>query len=380
MVCKSIVKKLTIPFATVSSTFLFTSFETAEAKSLDEFIKDGKVKNNPFYNEEAGSTVWENIGNSVMSAIDFFHNLKGNVSQMSLDLLAWIYQFITKIVLHTPTFIFSNSWIKDMTLTFSTISVSIVIILTMIESIKQMMSSQDVIKVSYTKFEDILKRLPIAIAGAGFAPILFQRTFEILNTLSKSITELGFHEISSDGAMSFTKWSGIDTVALLGFDILLIAMLFPVVIHNAKRWFDLLCLSALTPLSLTCWIFDKYKHFHNKWWSNVKSLSLVQLSYAFFIAIMGVFMFGTRDMTGGDAVLVKMLVILGGMWRMANPPSLVRGDSGNDIWETGKNVVDALTWRKFKPANFVKGKISAKKKAAEQLKETRKKLGRRYVK
>src|SRR5690606_16057453 len=115
------------------------------------------------------------------------------------------------------------------------------------------------------------------------------------------------------------KIGTIDVLGLFLFDIVLIALLIPILLQNGRRWRDLMCLAAVSPFALASWIFDRHEHFFNQWWSNVKRLSLVQLVYALFILMLGLFIYATRFMSP-DAWLIKILIISGGLFGLANPP------------------------------------------------------------
>ncbi|MDR4945202.1 hypothetical protein [Neobacillus cucumis] len=305
----------------------------------------------------AKSIYWQTqeFYNKINAVLHWFSELPAQISQWSVNLLTWIYELISALVLQTPLWLFKNTWFTDTSLVFSSISIGIIIILTSFESIKQ------ILRRKHSDFTKIMKRLPPAIVGAGAAPYLFQKTFELLNLLSQSITKIGASEIRSEDFMTASKLSGIDTAALIGFDIILILILVPLILHTGRRWFDLITLGVMTPLALTCWIFDDYRYLFKMWWSNIKHLSLVQLVYASFICVMGIFIFGTRNVIDGNGLYMKLLVVIGGLWRMANPPSFVvrKGDSGKDITHIYKDLKNIFGNKTLVPIQ--KGKEFLKK-------------------
>jgi hypothetical protein len=283
--------------------------------------------------------------NQIHAVIHWFNELPVHISQLSVNLLTWIFELISALVLQAPLWLFKNTWFTDTSLVFSSISIAIIILLTSFESIKQ------ILKRKHSDFTKIMKRLPLAIMGAGAAPYLFQKTFELLNLLSQSITQISASEIRSEDYITATKLTGIDTAALIGFDFILILILIPLILHTGRRWFDLITLGVMTPLALTCWIFDDYRYLFNMWWSNIKHLSLVQLVYASFICVMGIFIFGTRNVIEGNGFYMKLLVVIGGLWRMANPPSLVvrNGDTGKDVTNIYKDLKHIFTKKALSP-------------------------------
>jgi hypothetical protein len=200
------------------------------------------------------------------------------------------------------------------------------------------------------------------VTGAGFAPILYEKTFELLNRLSQSISSIGRSYIAKEQAISF-DWSTLDLIAVIGFDIVLINLLFPIFLKNGRRYFDIIALGVLTPLALTTWIFDDYRHLFYKWWKHMKQLSLMQITYSIFICLLGVLIFGTKNFTpeGATVFIVKLMVIAGGLWRLANPPTFVlaAGDNGKDSWTIWKELIDTFTMKKFIPTEFFNKEIKS---------------------
>ncbi|MGM7720521.1 hypothetical protein [Metabacillus sp. Hm71] len=371
MVRKTFLKRISIPFGVASTAFLFTSINKAKAASLSEIItqKRGILINEKVI-EGGGSwegtkeffEVWGKIGDVLVSITDWLINLPSNLPHYSVELLSKIYELLTVTVLHTPLFLFNNSFIKDTSLVFAGISILIVTILTMVEGIKKMLKKKN------TDVKKILKRYSLSIVGAGFAPFLFEKSFELINELTKAISKIGANEISGFNLFSkiqipLMNIGFLDTLLLLAFDVIVVALLIPIILQTGRRYWDLMCLSALTPLSLTAWIFDDYKHYFNKWWSNVKLLAQTQLIYAIYICLMGVFIFGTANIVTGVGLIAKFLVIIGGLARMTNVPSFVKSrvDTGNDIEDslfgsvkTAKDVYDTVTLKKLKTLKFLK--------------------------
>jgi hypothetical protein len=218
-------------------------------------------------------------------------------------------------------------------------------------------------------------------------PFAFETGFEYLNKLSTAISHIGgINGGNADGFIYMKRMGFFDTLFLCLFDLTAISMLIPICLQAGKRWWDLLCLAAISPLALSTKIFDRHKHYFDAWWSRVKSLSLVQLVYSVFILLMGVFIFTTQSIHGGIFTLIcKVVLILGGLTRLANPPSFVTrltGDKGDifDEYDKTKNslttVWDTLTFKNFRPTQFLKKQKAAKLAKIQGL---RKKHGKRYV-
>ncbi|MED1469871.1 hypothetical protein [Bacillus salipaludis] len=365
--------KKSIPFAAITTTLLFSTIHAVKAKALqDDFdfipgsgtIHDSTSSSpnhlNPFSQAQEFFHQSQDFFVKINAIMNWFNDLSTHIAQWSVNLLSWIYELISALTLQTPLWLFKNTWFADTSLVFSSISIGLIILLTMFESMKQ------IIKHKHVDFSKIIKRLPIAIIGAGAAPYLFRKTFEILNQLSMSITKIGGIEIRSSDVITHSKLSGLDTTALIGFDIILIFILIPLILQTGRRWFDLITLGVMTPLALSCFIFDNYRHYFSMWWSNIKHLSLIQLVYASFICVMGIFIFGTRNVVDGNGFYMKELVVIGGLWRMANPPNFVlkQGDSGRDVthmFRDLKNIFLKKTLSPLKKGKNLMGKIKPKK-------------------
>lgn len=310
----------------------------------------------------------------------WFNDIHQNVAEASVNLISYIYEILTKIVLHTPLFIFNNSYLKNTSLTIAMVSITLVTILTIFESIMQ------VSKQRHTKFTDILKRYPIAIGITGFAPFFFETGFKIINKLSSAITQIG-GAVNRDGMLLMdTPTNTLDVLIMLIFDGMLLGLLIPIFLQNGRRWFDLLALSVVSPLALTAFCFDRHKYLFDKWWDHVKRLSLVQIVYSVFIMLMGVFIYGTRFMTGGmEVIFFKLLVTLGCLHRLGSPPNFVKRltDNGEDVvgmgtsfFNTFKRTYDTVTLRNLKPLTLLRKSASNKKSKIAKL---RLKHGKRNV-
>lgn len=371
-------KRITIPATAVSSLFLFTGFAHAES-----FTSRGNVRNGIFSKEAI-----ENRGGSlseisqfvkdINSAIDWVRNIKEHIYQWSLDLLSFTYETLVNVVLHTPLMIFNNPYIKNTSLTFSMISVSIIVLLTVYEMIMKML------KKKHTDFPTILKRMPIAIGAAGFAPYLFQKAFEMINKITKGITKVGGVVLNGDTFANIVSVGEWDVLLLLLFDVTLLGLLIPILLQNGRRWFDLLCLAAVTPLALTAWMFDRHSHMFDQWWNSIKRKSVIQLVYATFIVLMGVFIYGTRFISP-DLFLIKLLITIGSLHALYSPPQIVRsysrGDGDlttmySDYKNSAKGIYNTITLKNLKPLQVIK---KNKQNKLTQIQNLRRENGRRFV-
>jgi hypothetical protein len=349
-------KKLIIPYTTVTSIFLFNTLHANAA--TPQFLEGAGLLGG---NDNGFLSQWQLIGKTLVGIIKFFGNLQNSVSHYSVVLLSKLYEFLTDYVLCTPLFIFNNSYLKDTTLTFSIISILIVTILSMINGIKVMIQSKK--NKSDTLLDDVWKtskRYFLAVTGAGFAPFAFEKSFQLINILAKGITKIGQGTVSNFDLLSHTMLSGLDTVFVCAFDIVIIALLIPIALQTGRRWWDLLCLSSLTPLALSATVFDEYKHYFNMWWNSIKKLAQTQLIISIYICLMGIFIFGTANVVSGGGLLIKLLVIIGGLFRVANPPNFIKSkmDRGDDMIDSGKGMFN--TFKKVRDIVTFKGIRSLK--------------------
>lgn len=371
-------KNIIIPFTTISSTFLFANFTHASTFKEIVFRKKG-ILTTDFSGED--KTTWFGIGEivkNIIIAIEWLKDIKQHIYQWSLDLLSFTYETLINIVLHTPLFLFNNSFVKNTSITFSIVSISIVILLTIFEMIMKMLNKK------HTDFKNIMKRFPLAIALTGFSPFLFEQAFKIINKLTKGISHVGGVTLSGDSFANLVTVGEIDVLILLLFDITLLGLLIPVFLQQGRRWWSLFCLSAISPLAMSTWIFDRHSHLFDQWWSSVKRLSIVQLVYSVFIVLMGIFIYATRFISP-ELFLVKLLIVIGGLYSLINPPQIVksysRGDGDVfDMYDNYKKsaigLYNTVTLKNFRPAQFLKKKQQSK---LSQISKLRKQHGRRYV-
>jgi hypothetical protein len=198
----------------------------------------------------------------------------------------------------------------------------------------------------HTDLKKFAKRYAIAVTASGFAPFAFKEGFSLLNELSNAIMKIGggIDGGNINGLISGETVGFFDTLIIILFDLTTIALLIPVCLQAGRRWWDLFCLAAVTPLALSCYVFDRHQHYYKLWWNRVKSLSMVQLVYSVFILMMGIFIFATQSMQGGIYTLfIKLLIVAGGLYRLANPPRFVTKMTGDkkdllDSFEEGRDA------------------------------------------
>jgi hypothetical protein len=98
----------------------------------------------------------------------------------------------------------------------------------------------------------------------------------------------------------------------------------------------------------------------------IKSAGLKQLIYAIFVTILGLIMFATPNPTTIAGVFSKLLLMLGGCYRLAFPPNFVRNlGSGSD----NKTIMELARDLKNRQQKIIGTKESREKKK-EKTEET----------
>lgn len=316
--------------------------------------------------------------NEIRRAIDWLKNINDHIYQWSLDLLSFTYETLVNVVLHVPLFLFNNSFVKNTSITFSIISISVLVLLTMYEMIMKMLRKK------HTDFRTVLKKFPIAIGVTGFAPFLFEQAFKLINKLTKGITEIGGSVLDGKAFANLVTADSVDTVVLLLFDLTLLGLLVPIFLQQGRRWWNLFCLSAITPLALTSWIFDRHSHMFEQWWNSIKRISVIQLVYSVFIVLLGVFIYGTRFISP-EYFLIKLVITIGALHSLANPPQIVKSyargegdifDMYDGYKKTAVGVFNTITMRNLRPIQFLR---QQKQNKLATISKLRKENGRRYV-
>lgn len=321
---------MTVPFGVLSSSTM-----TAHASWFDKFnpIPDSVQK-------DIGKTVdtIDELKKIIGSIIEWFKNFKENITNLSTDFMSWSYDFLAKVVLHTPSFLFDSAWLKQNTLTFTGLAIAMSVMLVIYEGF-QRMAGHLIKDKDPTEISRIYKRIPAVIGFSALAPTLFYYGFKGLNWVTDVIIDLTKAKmVSGFSTMSLSNITYFEIVTFIAFDIALVGMMIPVLLQNFRRWFELLILATISPLAITCWVFRAHEHMFRKWWYSIKKRALNQLVYAVYLLIIGTLMFGTKTPDGNFDILIKLGVLVGGLYSMANPPQLVKSyldknQGVGDVWD-----------------------------------------------
>ncbi|WCS70060.1 hypothetical protein Goe27_01820 [Bacillus phage vB_BsuM-Goe27] len=347
------------PVAVLSTTVVSSMTSTAYAKATDikapiDLLMLGRNKDSNVLT--AIPEAIDMFNRAVAKTNEFLSDMPHHLAEMSVHLMSWLYELCASLILKTPLWLFSNEWFENTTYLFSLLALGVVSVLTVVESVKLMLSRGKKKRSGPMDFKTIMKRWGIVAGVITATPFLFQKVFQGLNKISDALISMGATTMNNIALpMHISGW---DVFSLLIFDVILISTIVPVLWKNGRRFFDVMVLGVTSPLALTAWIFDPYRHLFQQWWSRLKHLSLVQVYYALFLLILGWFIFGVPTPTDVLGLIVKMLVVIGGFTRMTSPPRIImkhldngggfdevyKGDGRNDtVQKVKRNFQDSAT-------------------------------------
>ena len=192
----------------------------------------------------------------------------------------------------------------------------------MIEGFKRMLG------LSGTSLKQIIARLPLLIGVCGFAPYLFVKAIEAMNSMTQMIISIGTSILGTSTYVSDWEFilagEAFEVIGLFLFIVLYIALLIPMMLNHGRRWFSMIELAILTPFAMLGYVFDSLKDLHQSWWTSLKGLFLVQIVYSIFVTILSLLMFAVPFPTSIEGLFAKLLVILGGLYMLAIPPQSVK--------------------------------------------------------
>lgn len=266
-----------------------------------------------------GNTV-KNFAEFVDKCWEWLKDYKTNIAEMSVNLMQTSFEFLTKITLTTPTYLFDNEWFRNNVLSFTGLSIVGIIVFAVWEGFKRMTKNTlpSSMNIQFTDMKRISKRVPLALAGSLLAPTIFVFGFGAVNWLTQLILDIGKNKIG-DGIeeFNFNTPTLLEVVSYFGFTIGLIYFLIPIILANFSRWFTLIACGIISPLALSSWVFKSTEHFFGKFWSTVKKNSITQLVYAVFLLIVSSVMFGSKPPENSYELLIKMGTVIGGFHVMS---------------------------------------------------------------
>lgn len=320
---RTVLKASIIPFAVVSSLTLPSPFNSVHA-SINTYRPS----------ELEGESLWDTLKRvfgTIGDAFDWVINIRETLPEFTFNFMSSIYEVLSTLILKTPLWIFDNTFFDNSTFLMSVLSVTIVTILTTFEGLKKMCKKKSV------DIKTIAKRWFVVAGLSSIAPTILKKGFQLLNWASDQIISLNSSTITS--AMSEAV-IGFDMFVLLIFNIVMLGLSVPILLKNARRFWDILTLGIMSPLAGVAWIFKPYNHLFKQWWSNLKEKSLFQLVYAFYLLIIGLFIYGVPTPPTMEGQLIKLLMVIGGFFRLVDPPAFVQKHLGSNsgIDDLGKEI------------------------------------------
>ena len=327
-----------IPIAVLTSTLISSISSKAyaqstqfEFKKLPEGYTQEILKQSlPYKTTDSPFDAMQNVFATTSKIIEWFKHIPENVTALTTGITSDIYSLISSLILKTPLWLFDNEWFGNTTYLFSIVAVGIVSTLTIIEGMKRKFNKK------YVDIKTIAKRWFIVAGLSTIVPFLFYQAFRLLNYVSETIIEMSSSHIGNPLNDSLAIF---DILVLAAFNITLIILAIPILLKNARRFFDILVLGIVSPLAGVAYIFDSHKHLFRQWWSSLKQLSMVQVIYAFYLMIIGLFIYGVPTPDDVVGVGIKLLLVIGGFMRLINPPTFIQRqlDPGDTITSSLKN-------------------------------------------
>jgi hypothetical protein len=321
--------------------------------------------------KEKEPTMWDNAKTFFDNMEKFFKwyagifewlkHLPTHILDGSIQLLSWLYELVADFMLGVPTELFSSNWFNTASYVFAGIGFLTTLILPKLEGLRQIVLPFSRKQSStFMDWKTLLRRLPVAVIGAGLAPKAFEMVFTLLDKFTSTIIHAGRDQIMmATTHVDITNFGWLDGLAIIGFDIAFLVKMYPLFLQLASRYFNLLSLGALTPLALSAWVYDEHRGWYEEWLDSLKAIILSMIWYAFFLTIMGVLIVGIGGVTTFKGLFIKLLIIIGCINTMTNPPHILRKytDSGKDVSDMLKQFKDTITLqnvRQSKSYKFVK--------------------------
>lgn len=264
------------------------------------------------------------------------------------DTISYLYKTMTEWITTVPIDLLSNDNAYKMQGLFMGYSVLMVIFLSIGEGFKALFG------INYTKPATIFGRTFIAFIGAGLTMPAVIWLAKCMNIAVQMVLILGEKYLNgtNDLGAVLRDFSGSGTVNFIASLLFMLAFLFFIVKALFKvgiRWFDLLMNLVASPFAWAAYVTDgTSKHLAN-WLKGTGRLLLINLVYAFYVTVISTIVIapGAIDSFGG--FMGRLLLILGGLWRLSNPPGWIRGmDSNGSVVSVGKSVIRSLGLNKIR--------------------------------
>jgi len=259
-------------------------------------------------------------------------------------LLGWIFRLICGVVYTLPVWIFTSTGFMH---TFSAVAILSISLIGLKGVWKGVATGYAKQEVSNKEIGGMVWRLVIVMIGIGFLPTGLDAATHIINRVTLTIGKFGFAQITGKPDVStlnnavITKgFTDIDVFGLAIFDALLLWNAVPLLFQAGRRWVDMAILGVVSPLALSCFVFEDTKHYGRTWWNGVKKIGVEQIWQVSLLAFLLLLMFGSKQITGPADVFVKVLLLIGGLSRMKQPPTFMPSGGKSKM---GRSVQKRIT-------------------------------------
>lgn len=303
---------------------------------------------------------WKDNINPLYHLDGWWEGVKVDTAQWFSDLGDSYYEFIsyaytnlTKMVTTVPIDLLSNENAFKMQAIFMGYGVLMTIFLSIGEGFKAIFG------LNYTKPSTIFGRTFLSLIGAGLtmpavvwfvtcANIAVQMVLTLGETYFNGTNDLGsvMKDFSASGAVNFLA----SLLFMIAFMYFIVHALFKV----GRRWFDLLMNMVASPFAWSAYVTDGTTKYLSGWMSSTGKLILINVVYAFYVVVISTIVMAPGDIESMGGWLARMLLILGGLWRLSNPPSWLQSmdvSGGRGLMPQLKSIRDMATFGKLRKMN-----------------------------
>ncbi len=260
-------------------------------------------------------------------------------------LLGWIFRLVCGVVYTLPIWIFTSTGFIHTFSLVTVLSISLIGLKGVWKGISMGYAKQEA---SNKEVGGIVWRLVLVMIGIGFLPMGLDVATRIINRVTLAIGRFGFSQVTNmpdisslNNAVITQSFTDIDVFGMAIFDALLLWNAIPLLFQAGRRWVDMAILGVVSPLALSCFVFEDTKHYGRTWWNGVKRIGIEQIWQVSLLAFLLLLMFGSKQITGPADVLVKVLLLIGGLSRMKQPPTFMpRGEKSKMGRSIQKRITD----------------------------------------
>lgn len=239
-----------------------------------------------------------------------------------------IFESMINLILYTPKMLITNPQVHMLWTVFISITVGLLSILCIVEAIKTVLGH------SRTNFLQFLGRTVTAFAGISIILPAMTIGLDFVNEFVKYFTDLAFGHVKASEfigkSMADTFTNGaLGLLSSLVFIVLFLYYMFKILLNYGRRWFDIIISACISPMAIGATIFDSTGHYFRSWWSHTLQLYMVQVVHAIYITVLAVVVLTPAVLTGPVSGFMKILIIIGALWRMSTPPRFVSSMAGS---------------------------------------------------